>query len=169
MVSEDLIVSNQKLVYSVISKLFPAQRWNEEVESVGMLGLIKAGKNFENENRAAFSTYAFCVIRNEIVNYLRSEKKYTNTLSLDEPVGTEEDTEKLTLGDSIGDSSSTESVMNKIELEELMTPLNERDKTILLMRLDGYSNEEIAKTVSLSKRQVQRILNNIGAMIKGRK
>ena len=82
-----LIEHNIRLILYIVSKKF----WNneydkEELVSIGSIGLIKAANTFDIGKKTRFSTYASRCIINEILMYLKNEKKYPQTESLNESV-----------------------------------------------------------------------------------
>lgn len=161
MKNEKLVTDNMKLVHAVINRLFPSYRGDEDVIEEGMLGLVKAAHAFAEDSSVAFSTYAFCSIRNEIINYLRRERRYEGVVSLDEPIGEDGEGNVVTLGDTIASDDVVECSSYPSELEDVFTTLKDRDKVILVMKLRGYSTEEIAKRVKTGVPNVRRVLRAI--------
>lgn len=78
---DKLIKDNIPLVYHIINKYYPTYTKDEDIIQAGMLGLVKASKNYSNQ-KSKFSTYAGVCIRNEIVNELRYRQKHS-AVSLD--------------------------------------------------------------------------------------
>lgn len=165
MTNEKLVTDNMKLVHAVINRLFPTYRGDEDVIGEGMLALVKAAHSFEKDSTVAFSTYAFCVIRNEIINYIRRERRYDSLLSLDEPLGDDGEGNEVTLGDTLASDDTAEYVEPNPAFEKVFTTLKERDKLIVVLRLRGYSYKEVAEKVSTSEANVRRVLRRIGRLI----
>ncbi len=161
MKNEKLVTENVKLVHSVINRLFPAHRGNEDIVAEGLLGLVKAANAFDEDASVAFSTYAFCAIRNEIVSYLRRERLHCDVMSLDEPLGDDGEGNEVTLGDTIASEDSVCGIETNSDLDEIFTTLNERDKVIVVLTIRGYSPTEIAEKVHTSAPNVRRVLRKV--------
>lgn len=163
MKNEKLVIDNVKLVHSVINKLFPAHRGNEDVVAEGLLGLVKAANAFDRDASVAFSTFAFCMIRNEIVDYLRRERRHDDVISLDEPLGDDGEGNEVTLADTIASEDSVVGVETTSDLDNVFADLNERDKVIVVLTLKGYSPTEIAEKVNTGAPNVRRVLRRVRA------
>lgn len=72
--SDELILENQKLVYSIINTYFPSYQNKNDLFQVGCMGLIKASEKFNEEYNTKFSTYAYTFILGEIKKYVREDK-----------------------------------------------------------------------------------------------
>ena len=109
---EKMILQNYRLVYFIIKKLNIAQDQYEDIVSIGTIGLIKAVNTFDFERNIRFSTYAGRCIENEILMYMRKEKKHNADISLDETITTNVDGNTLKVGDLISISRDfTEDIM----------------------------------------------------------
>ena len=161
MKNENLVTDNLKLVHSVINRLFPTYRGNEDVVEEGMLGLVKAARAFDDDATVAFSTFAFCAIRNEIVDYLRRERRFDDVISLDEPVGDDGEGNEVTLGDTLASEDSVVGVEYSSELDKVFSTLKERDKVIVVLKLRGLSANEIAEKVHTGAPNVRRVLRSV--------
>ena len=159
--NEKLITDNLKLVHTVINRLFPSYRGDEDIVEEGMLGLVKAANAFTEDSSVAFSTYAFCLIRNEIINYLRRERRHTDVISLDEPIGDDGEGNAVTLGDTLASEDTIECVENPEYFDHVFTSLKEKEKVIVMLKLRGYSAEETAKKVNTSASNVWRVLRKV--------
>lgn len=163
MKNEKLVTENVKLVHSVINRLFPSHRGNEDVVAEGLLGLVKAANAFDRDASVAFSTFAFCAIRNEIINYLRRERLHVDVISLDEPLGDDGEGNEVTLGDTIASEDSVDSIETTSDLDKVFSTLSERDKVIVVLTLRGYSPTEIAEKVHTGAPNVRRVLRGVRA------
>lgn len=163
MKNEKLVIENVKLVHSVINRLFPTYRGNDDIVSEGLIGLVKAANAFDEDASVAFSTFAFCSIRNEIVDYLRRERRHADVISLDEPVGDDGEGDEVTLGDTIASEDSVVSVETNSDLDKVFSTLSERDKVIVVLTLRGYSPTEIAEKVNTGAPNVRRVLRRVRA------
>lgn len=163
MKNEKLVIDNVKLVHSVINRLFPSYRGDDDIISEGLVGLVKAANAFDEDASVAFSTFAFCSIRNEIVDYLRRERRHADVISLDEPVGEDGEGNEVTLGDTIASEDSVVSVETNSDLDKVFSTLSERDKVIVVLTLRGYSPSEIAEKVNTGAPNVRRVLRRVRA------
>ena len=163
MKNEALVTNNIKLVHSVINRLFPSYRGDEDVMSEGLRGLVKAANAFDEDASVAFSTYAFCSIRNEIINYLRAERRFDDVLSLDAPLGDDGDGNEVTLGDTIASEDSVSGIETSSDLDKIFSKLSEKDKVVVVLTLRGYSPSEIAEKVNTGAPNVRRILRKVRA------
>lgn len=147
-----LIEHNIRLILYIVSKKF----WNneydkEELVSIGSIGLIKAANTFDIGKKTRFSTYAARCIINEILMYLKNEKKYPQTESLNESVYKNEDSKKLKLEDTINDNTNLEEDYIKKEsydiIMKLVDQLPPRDKEIILLRFGFYDKPHTQKEI----------------------
>jgi RNA polymerase sporulation-specific sigma factor len=161
MKNEKLVIGNMKLVHAVINRLFPAYRTDDDVIAEGLLGLVKAANTFDEDSSVAFSTYAFCAIRNEIISYLRRERRFADVLSLDEPIGEDGEGNVVTLADTIASEDAVGCLEHTSDLDKVFSHLKERDKIIVVLKLRGLSNKEIAEKVHTGVPNVRRVLRAV--------
>lgn len=161
MKNEKLVIENTKLVHAVINRLFPAYRGNDDVISEGLVGLVKAANAFSEDSTVAFSTYAFCAIRNEIIDYLRRERRYDDIISLDAPIDEDSDGNEVTLADTLASEDTVEIKDHPSELDRVFASLKERDKLIIVLKLRGLNTREIAKKVKTGVPNVRRVLREV--------
>lgn len=165
---DTLIEHNLRLVAHIAKKYTTRRREQEDLISIGTIGLIKAIRTFSNERGKSIAAYAARCIENEILMSIRSEKKKQNDISLSEPIGTDRDGNEITLADVL--SIDDDQVSGKVELREssrklrdaINTVLTERERTIVVMRygLCGAApmpQREIGKLLSISRSYVSRI------------
>ena len=124
-----LIEHNLRLVAHIIKKYYSKSRDQEELISIGTIGLIKAVSTFNCEKGSRFATYASRCVENEILMYLRRNSKTKMEVSIDEPLNVDWDGNELLLSDILGTENDT--VYNLIE--------DEVDKQLLLMALKNLS------------------------------
>ncbi|MDE6504313.1 MAG: RNA polymerase sporulation sigma factor SigK, partial [Clostridia bacterium] len=164
---EKLIKHNMRLVAHVVKKYSGAAE-TDDLLSVGSIGLIKAINTFQEGKGTQLATYTARCIENEILMLLRSGKKYKNTVSLTDPVGTDKDGNELTLIDLLSEKEDSvfAQVEKSIQREKfvalLKTFLNLREFTILSMRYgleDGVAlpQREVAKKLGISRSYISRI------------
>ncbi|MCL6594418.1 MAG: sigma-70 family RNA polymerase sigma factor, partial [Alicyclobacillus sp.] len=125
----------------------------EDLDAAGMLGLYRAHQTYRPEI-AKWSTYASICIRGEISRLFR--KRRPKTVPLDAPVSEDDERNWLDL------LPEGEFDFTQPEVNEFISGLSSRDRTIVLLRLTGYPQSEIAHKVGLSQVQVSRVLREIG-------
>lgn len=168
---EIIIKHNLRLVAHIIKKYYSQDSQNEELISVGTVGLIKAINTFDNSKGVRLATYASRCIENEILMYFRNQKKSSLDISLDEPIETDSEGNPLSLIDII---SMDDTIVNDISLKNNIILLrkyinemdNEREKKILILRygLDGNepkTQNEIAAMYGISRSYVSRLETKI--------
>lgn len=175
---EILIKHNLRLV-AHIAKKYANYGDNDELISVGSIGLIKAVDSFNHNKGTQLATYASRCIENEILMTMRVTKKHRSNVSLNEPVGVDRDGNELTIMDMLAETGSViEDVESNILMERLMDLtkkcLNDREYLIIKMRygLGGtpaLTQREVATQFGISRSYVSRIekhaLNKIKAAI----
>lgn len=175
---EILIKHNLRLV-AHIAKKYANYGDNDELISVGSIGLIKAVDSFNHNKGTQLATYASRCIENEILMTMRVTKKHRSNVSLNEPVGVDRDGNELTIMDMLAETGSViEDVESNILMERLLDLtkkcLNEREYLIIKMRygLGGtpaLTQREVAAQFGISRSYVSRIekhaLNKIKAAI----
>ena len=102
---EILIRHNLRLV-AHIAKKYANYGDNDELISVGSIGLIKAVESFRHDKGTQLATYASRCIENEILMTMRTSKKHRSNVSLSEPVGVDRDGNELTIMDMLADTGS---------------------------------------------------------------
>lgn len=96
-----LIEHNLRLVAHIIKKYYSKSKEQEELISIGTVGLIKAVSTFDCDKGSRFATYASRCIENEILMHFRSQKKSACDIYIDTPIDTDKDGNQLTLMDII--------------------------------------------------------------------
>lgn len=163
-----LIVKNLRLVAHIVKKYMSSGKEQEELISVGIIGLVKAVNTFDTDKGHKLVTYAARCIENEILMLLRSEKKQGREVSLYEPIGTDKEGNEISLLDII-ESEETD-IVEQMALsgdvrrlyalmDEVLTP---REKQIISMRYGLYhkkqvTQREIAQAMGISRSYVSRI------------
>ena len=94
-----LIEHNLRLVAHIVKKYYAVSGEQEDLISIGTIGLIKAASTFDFQKSNKFSTYASKCIENEILMHFRSRRKSASDVSLSEPVDTDREGNSLTLMD----------------------------------------------------------------------
>ena len=164
---EKLIVHNLRLVSHIVRKYYSSSRMQEDLVSVGSLGLIKAVDSFDIENGARFATYAAKCIQNEILMYFRQQRKLQAEVSINDAIDVDRDGNPLTYIDVI---SCEENLADDLDLRldgakvrtYVDTVLGERERQIVKLRygLDGrdtLTQREVAALLGISRSYVSRI------------
>ena len=180
MAKDKLIEHNLRLVVFLAKKYENVKVDLEDLVSIGTIGLIKAINTYSMDKNIKLATYASRCIDNEILMYLRKNKKTNSEISLDESLSYDADGNELHLEDIIGTDSDlvTKNVEEKndkkIILEEI-DKLNKRDKEIMTLRygLEGQeekTQKEVADILGISQSYISRIekkvIKKIRAVIK---
>ena len=97
-----LIEHNLRLVAHVVRKYYASARDEEDLVSIGTVGLIKSVDSFNPQNGARFATYAARCIENEILMLLRASRKRKGEVSLGDPVGTDGEGNAISFLDILG-------------------------------------------------------------------
>ena len=165
---ERLIVHNLRLVSHIVRKYYASNPNQEDLISIGTIGLVKAVDSFNAENGARFATYAAKCIQNEILMHFRAKKKLSNEVSINETIDVDRDGNPLTYIDVIGcDEYISEEIERKIEIEKALKYVNalltEREREIIIMRYGLYgrrrplTQKETADRLNISRSYVSRI------------
>ncbi len=178
---EKLILHNLRLVAHIVKKYYTAGENQEDLISIGTIGLIKAIDSFSIENGTRFATYAGKCLQNEILMYFRSQKKLQNEVSMNETIDVDKDGNPLTYIDIISsDDTIADDLFIKMSSRRarriIETRLEERERDIINMRygLCGektLTQREVAKKLGISRSYVSRIektaLEKISEYLKG--
>lgn len=161
-----LIEHNLRLVAHIVKKYYTSDE-QDDLISIGTIGLIKAVNTFKPDKKIRLATYAARCIENEILMHFRNNKKYTQDIYISDPIDTDKNGNTLTLIDVIADDSNIDDEIDtKIKLQKLRVILNgtleERELQIINMRygLGGereQTQREIAKRLGISRSYVSRI------------
>ena len=163
----ELIEHNLRLVAHIVKKYYTTGCDQDDLISIGTIGLIKAVSTFNSDKGIRLATYAARCIENEILMYFRNLKKSAQDVYISEPIDTDKDGNALTLVDVISDDSDINEIVDtKIKLEKLRViltgVLDEREREIINYRygINGYqelTQREIAKKLNISRSYVSRI------------
>ena len=176
-----LIEKNLRLVAHVCKKYSNTNVEQDDLISIGTIGLIKGINSFDLDKGSKLSTYVSRCIDNEILMYLRSIKKLNNEVYLNEPIGKDKDDNIITLQEVIeSDEKTVDEVVDlRMKIKHLYLKMKEilkdREKTILELRFGLSGNKpktqnEIAKIMGISRSYVSRIetkaINKLSHVIK---
>ena len=163
-----LIERNLRLVSHIVKKYQHLEENQEDLISIGTIGLIKAIITFNPDKKSRIGTYAARCIENEILMMLRGKKKISKEVSLYEPIGTDRDGNEIQLFDIIeADDKDIHSklVLNeqiKLLYKKVESVLTPRERLVLKMRYglyneEEYTQQEIASMLGISRSYVSRI------------
>lgn len=173
---EKLIRHNLRLVAHIVKKYYALPGDQDDLISIGTIGLMKAVDTFDATRRARFSTYASRCIENEIRMQFRRDRKSGATVSLQE--GLEADGESaLTLADVLQDSFCMEEACERQDdtrrVRLLLETLPARERQILLLRygLGGQApltQLEVAGMLGISRSYVSRLESHALELVRQR-
>ena len=163
-----LIERNLRLVAHVSKKYASTNIDQDDLISIGTIGLIKGINSFNIEKGAKLSTYVSRCIDNEILMHLRATKKIGAEVYLNEPIGKDKDDSVVTLEEVLENNERNieEEVDLKMKIkllyEKMKSLLRDRERTIIELRfgLDGHkpkTQNEIASMMGISRSYVSRI------------
>lgn len=163
-----LIERNLRLVAHVSKKYVTTNIDQDDLISIGTIGLIKGINSFDSSKNIKLATYVARCIENEILMFLRSSKKTKAEVYLNEPIGKDKDDNEVTLMEVLEteDKSIEEEIDLKMKVKKLYQKMKEvlkdREKTILELRfgLTGSkpkTQNEIASMMGISRSYVSRI------------
>lgn len=162
---QKLIEHNLRLVAHIIKKHYASSRDQEDLISIGTIGLIKAVDTFDGRKGSRLATYASRCIENEILMHFRAAKKTERDVSLSEPIDTDSEGHPLTLMDVLAQEDTIlEDLDQKIKLQCLdayLDSLEERERTVLRLRY-GLAGEplaqwQVAERLGISRSYVSRL------------
>ena len=162
-----LVEHNLRLVAHIIKKYYGMQSEQDDLVSIGTIGLIKAVDTYDMTKNIRLSSYASRCIENEILMHFRNAKKSAQDISLNETIDTDKDGNPLTLLDIMAvDDNIIDTLDLKFNSRKLGQYINEeldeREKKIIILRygLDGnepMTQKYVAKLLNISRSYVSRI------------
>jgi RNA polymerase sporulation-specific sigma factor len=170
-----LIERNLRLVAHVIKKFENTGEDQEDLISIGTVGLIKAIDSFKGNKGTRLATYAARCIENEILMHIRVITKRKAEVLLHDPIGTDKEGNEITLLDVLG--TDPECVLDEVDkkileakLYDVIRSLKNREKTVLAMRFGlplgrRQTQKEIARNLGISRSYVSRIEKKVIAKI----
>lgn len=164
---DTLIKHNLRLVAHISKKYYQSGIDNDDIMSIGTIGLIKAVQSFSMDKKTRFSTYASKCIENEILMAFRKLKQNENVVYLDDTIEVENQQSKLTIKDSLQDDFALEEYCEakelKNDIEKLITKkLSGRERQVIILRYGIGGNQcltqqEICDMLGISRSYVSRI------------
>ena len=171
-----LIEHNLRLVAHIVKKYASSFDEQDELISIGTIGLIKAVSSFDHTKGSKFATYASRCIENEILMHFRSEKKSSTDVYMNEPVEIDKDGNALTIMDLIDDGTDINDqvdllIRSKLLYRFLDECLVQREFDIMVYRYGLYgksphTQSETAQKMGISRSYVSRIEKKAVAKLK---
>ena len=162
-----LIERNLRLVAHIIKKYYTQSDDQEDLISIGTIGLIKGIASFDPSKGARLATYAARCIENEILMHFRAQKKFQGEVSLSDSIDADQDGNALELMDVVGvDDTMLDDLYDResaLRLRQLVqTHLTAREAEIIRLRygLGGtmpLTQREVAAAFGISRSYVSRI------------
>lgn len=167
----ELIQRNLRLVVYIAKKFDNTGVENDDLISIGTIGLIKAISSFKADKNIKLATYASRCIENEILMYLRRTARLKSEVSFDEPLNTDFEGNELLLSDILGTSADSvygeiESSAEKEQLKEALKKLNERERKIMFLRFglgggEEMTQKDVADLLGISQSYISRLEKKI--------
>ena len=161
-----LVRHNLRLVAHIVKKYNNAGEADDLI-SVGSIGLIKGIETFSPDKGCQLTTYAAKCIENEILLYIRANKKHRQAVSLFDSVGTDKEGNDIALMDVIPQQGDDFAVIeNSIVLEKVKSVMNEvlteSERQVISLRYGlfdktAYTQSQVAKKLKISRSYVSRI------------
>ena len=166
-----LIQHNLRLVVYIARKFDNTGVDNDDLISIGTIGLIKAINSFRTDKNIKLATYASRCIENEILMYLRRTARLKTEVSFDEPLNTDFEGNELLLSDVLGTSADAvygdvEANAEKEQLKEALKKLNERERKIMFLRFglgggEEMTQKDVADLLGISQSYISRLEKKI--------
>ena len=164
---ERLILHNLRLVLHIVRKYYASAKNQDDLVSIGTVGLIKAVDSFRSGSGARFATYASKCIQNEILMHFRSQKKLSAEVSLCDTIDVDRDGNPLTYMDVVSSEESLEYEISRQltgarAIKLVNNALDARQRQIIVMRygLGGrqpMTQKRVAELLGISRSYVSRI------------
>ncbi len=162
-----LIERNLRLVAHIMKKYYAAESDQEDLISIGTIGLIKAVSSYKMDKNIRLATYASRCIENEILMYFRSRRKSSQDVSLSDLIETGSDGTALSLQDVV---AGEEDLLEELHAQEnarklrtaVQTCLTEQERQVVCLRYGLFGNTpgrqwEVAEKLGISRSYVSRI------------
>ena len=162
-----LIEHNLRLVAHIVKKFEHDVSFQDDLISIGTIGLIKGIDTYSREKNVRLTTYCARCIQNEILMYYRSNNKYSKNISINEGIGYDKDGNEITIIDILK-ADKPDFALDLYEKENIkllsqyFKVLTKREKEIIAYRYglnnqDELTQKEIAKKLHISRSYVSRI------------
>lgn len=173
----DILAKNKLIEHNLRLVVFLAKKYDntkidlEDLVSMGTIGLIKAINTYKLDRNIKLATYASRCIDNEILMFLRKNKKTRGEVSLEESLNYDLDGNELHLKDILGTEPDivTKAIENEVEKQILLTEINkleDREKQIMILRYGLFNQEamtqkDVAQLLGISQSYISRIEKKI--------
>ena len=171
-----LIEHNLRLVAHIAKKYQGAGASQDDLISIGTIGLIKAVRTYSGKKSTRLATYAAKCIENEILMYLRRMTRLKSEISLDEPLNVDYEGNELLMSDVLGTdpdlvSKNLETTVEKQLLWKALAKLNKREREIMQMRFgltgaEEKTQKEVADMIGISQSYISRLEKKIIGRLK---
>lgn len=176
-----LIEHNLRLVVFLAKKYENTGYDIEDLVSIGSIGLIKGIQTYKIDKNIKLATYCSRCVSNEILMFLRKNKKRRGEISLEDALNYDSEGNELHLEDILGTDEDivSKEFFDKIDREQLfkeISSLNDRDKEIMVMRYGlfntvEYTQKEVAQILGISQSYISRIekkvISKLASIMKG--
>jgi len=167
-----LVKHNLRLVAYIVKKRYPDSKEQDDLFSIGTIGLIKAAETFDLDKKTYFSTYAATCIDNQIKMYFRKNKKVGTEVHISDPIDSDKDGNQITIADIFKDPSCVQDEAEQLIYEKKLyryinEELDKRERQIICKRYGincgSHTVEkimtqfEVAKLLKISRSYVSRI------------
>lgn len=153
---EQVVLNNIGMV-GIVLKSLKLDPLDEDLFSIGLIGVVKAVNTFNPNKGFTFSAYATQIIRNEILQTFR-KKQVIPEFSLDKPYNLGNG-ESVNFSEVISDGKAfEEDSIEVVELNKFLSTLSEREKKIIILSMKNKTQSEIAKICGISQSYVSRII-----------
>lgn len=175
--AEEMLVKHNMRLVAHVAKKYKNNLPQDELISVGSIGLLKAIKSFSYNKGSSFSTYATRCINNEILMLIRSDKKYSNQVYLEDVISTDKDGNEICLREVLPENTDNifDVVHNKIAFEKILYIIKKcltlREQQVIYMRYgicgyNQYTQIEISNKLGISRSYISRIEKHALQVIK---
>ena len=171
-----LIEHNLRLVALVVRKYTVPGLTQDDLVSVGTLGLIKAVNTYKPDAKTPLSTYAARCIENEVLMQLRAAKKRRNDVSLTDPIGMDGEGNDISFQDILGTPGDMveDAAIRRINMQQVRSALKklpQRERAVLEMRYGLLGcrpllQHEVASKMGISRSYISRIETHAIALIR---
>ena len=175
-VKKVLIEHNLRLVVYIARKFENTGIYDEDLISIGTIGLIKAINTFKTDKNIKLATYASRCIENEILMYLRKNSNTKTEVSIDEPLNVDWDGNELLLSDILGTENDVickniEDEVDRKLLYTAMQKLSAREQRIMELRFglksgNEKTQKEVADMLGISQSYISRLEKRIIGRLK---
>ena len=167
----ELIQRNHRLVVYIARKFDNTGVENDDLISLGTIGLINAINSFKPDKNITLAPYASRCIENEILMYLRRTARLKSEVSFDEPLNTDFEGNELLLSDILGTSADSvygdiEANAEKEQLKEALKKLSDRERKIMFLRFglgggEEMTQKDVADLLGISQSYISRLEKKI--------